>query len=268
MLQQIEQSGILEDSAREAAAYAVNRCARGLLPVEMVAVHVRDEWLAQAWGREEPSVEMLRRMALRYCSRRLYLSCCSLDAEERDCAFHNLRHYLQDSLSRSIYAHSLTPDAAEDVLQQTLAHLHRLFTRQPPAGPDDPAAFLKWTHTILLHTAHTFVEQARHDISLEAQSEAYLEQNALDEPSDQIEEIYTRELQRLLRRAILSLKNPRYRLVLAGLFLAGMEESELASALGVQAQDIYLWRHRALKALRSNREIVESLHPWLHDGAV
>ncbi len=90
-----------------------------------------------------------------------------------------------------------------------------------------------------------------------------MEQNALEEHPDCVEEFFTKELQRILKHAILSLRNPRYRQVLIGIFLAGMEEHELASSMGVPVQDIYLWRHRALKALRSNQEVVEALHLWL-----
>jgi len=255
----------LERNLREAADYAVQRCAQNLVSVEAVAAHVMAEWFTQAKSSEEPSTELLRRLALRYCSRRLYLSCCSRDPQVRNCAFENLRRYLQQSLNRSNYAQSLEGNAAEDVLQQTLADLHRLFMLRPPGGPDDPAAFLKWAQTILLHTAHSFIERAKReaDISLEAQSEAYLEQNALEEHADCVEEFFTKELQRILKHAILSLRNPRYRQVLIGIFLAGMEEHELASSMGVPVQAIYLWRHRALKALRSNQEVVEALHLWL-----
>lgn len=255
----------LERNLLEAADYAVHRCAQSLLSVEDVAAHVIAEWHSQAKIGEEPSPELLRRLALRYCSRRLYLSCCSRDPQVRNCAFENLRRYLQQSLSRSNYAQSLEGNAAEDVLQQTLAELHRLFMQRPLSGPDDPAAFLKWAQTILLHHAHSFIERAKREaaVSLEAQTEAYMEQNALDERPDCVEEFFTKELQHILKHAILSLRNPRYRQVLIGIFLAGMEEQELASSMGVAVQDIYLWRHRALKALRSNQEVVEALHLWL-----
>lgn len=257
----------IERDAREAASYAVHRCAENLLSVEVVAAHVLEEWYAQVHGEEEPTQKLLRRIALRYCSRRLYLACCSLDAHTRNCAFDNLQRYLAQSLNRSNYARSLAEyaGAAEDIVQQTLADLHRLFTQRPPRGPDDPAAFLKWGQTILLHNAHSFIERAKREaaISLEAQTEAYLEQNTLDEPRDHVEEFFSEELKETLKSAILSLKNPRYRHVLIGIFLAGMEEHELASSMGVQVQDIYLWRHRGLKALRSNQDVVEARQLWL-----
>src|SRR5713101_6519678 len=59
------------------------------------------------------------------------------------------------------------------------------------------------------------------------------------------------------------LSNKRYRQVLFGTYLAGMDERELATLLGVQVQEVYLWRHRALKALRSNRKVAEALRLWL-----
>src|SRR5579864_7857911 len=214
--QMLERRGDLEQKVREAAEYAIHQCIQNLLPVEVVAEHVMEEWLGQAKSQEEPSLELLRRLALRYCSRRLYMACCSSDEQTRDYAFDNLRRYLQQSLSRSRYARALSENAAEDVLQQTLTDLHRLFTQRPPGGPDDPAAFLKWAQTILLHNAHAFLQRSKREaaISLEAQTEAYLDQFTLDGRPDQVEELLSRELQQLLKSAILSLKNPRYRLVL------------------------------------------------------
>ena len=67
----------------------------------------------------------------------------------------------------------------------------------------------------------------------------------------------------MLSNAILSLSNKRYRQVLSGIYLAGMDERELATLLDAQVQDVYLWRCRALKALRSNRKVVEDLQIWL-----
>jgi DNA-directed RNA polymerase specialized sigma24 family protein len=262
----IERRRTLEQHAREAASFAIQLCAQNLLSVDTVAAQTIDEWLAQAEAQEEPSLELLRRMSVRFCSRHLYQSCCSCEVQRRNRAFENLRSYLQRSLNRSTkYAQLLAAHAiaAEDVLQLTLAELHRRFTQRPPAGPDDPSAFLKWAQTILFHNAYHFIEQVKREeaISLEAQTEAYVQRTAVDRRPDHTEEFCTKELQQILENAILSLKNPRYRHVLIG-FLVGKEEHELALSMGVRVQDIYLWRHRALKALRSNKEVVEAHRLW------
>jgi RNA polymerase sigma factor (sigma-70 family) len=263
----IERYGNLETYTREAAVYAIHRCAQNLVSVDDVTSYVINEWRSQAKDQEGPPHKLLKRLALRYCSSCLYLSCCSLDPQVRNFAFDNLRRFLQRALERSSYAKSLAnyASAAEDVLQLTLADLHRLLRRHPPGGPDDPAAFLRWSQTILLHHACTFLERAKREatISLEAQTESYLELNARDELPEQIEAIFTRELQQILLNAIRSLRNPRYRHVLIAMFMAGMEEQELAASMGAQVQEIYLWRHRALKALRKNREVAEALQLWL-----
>lgn len=269
----IEQCADLDQCARQAAKLAVQRCARTLLTVDLVAAHVIEEWKTQAQegeqGKkaeqaEQPSQELLNRMALRYCSRSLYFSCCSSDPNERNAAFDSLYSYLKETLESSKFARSLTEyaNALDDVLQQTLTELYNSFSKQPPGGPDDPAAFLKWTQVVVLHNASAFLRRAQKEnsISLEAQSEEFVEQNAIGERQNSIEEhILHEELQETLKHVILSLKNPRYREVLLSLFLAGMEEGELAASLGVQVKDIYLWRHRALQALRSNREVIEAL---------
>lgn len=266
----IEQCADLDQCARQAAELAIQRCARTLLTVDLVAAHIIEEWKTQAQGgepgeqAEQPSQELLNRMALRYCSRNLYFSCCSSDPVERNAAFDSFYHYLKQTLESSKFARPLADyaNALDDVLQQTLTELYCSFSKQPPGGPGDPAAFLKWAQVIVLHNASAFLRQAQKEnsISLEAQSEEFVEQNAISERQDSIEEhILHEELQQTLKHVILSLKNLRYRDVLLSLFLVGMEEGELAASLGVRVKDIYLWRHRALQALRSNREVVEAL---------
>jgi len=59
------------------------------------------------------------------------------------------------------------------------------------------------------------------------------------------------ELQQFLKGAILTLRNKRHQQVLLYTYLGGMEEQELASFLGVSVQEIYMWRYRALQALRN-----------------
>jgi RNA polymerase sigma factor (sigma-70 family) len=206
-------------------------------------------------------------MALRLCSRALFQACCSPDADTRNCAFDNLRRYLIRSLQRAPYAEQLAQleDAAEDVLQATLAILQKDCAFHPPRGPDDTAAFLKWSLTIMDRQAYAHIKKAEQEqaLSLEADYEIFgerLENAGGNNPEVRFE---MQELQQTLSNAILTLSNPRYRQVLIGTFLAGMEERELAALLCVQLQDVYLWRCRALKALRSNRKVVADLEIWL-----
>ena len=262
-----EPCGDLEQCIRSAAELAIRRCAQGLLTVETLSARTREEWKALPYQEGQPSQTLLNRIALRHCSRTLYLACCSLHAETRDCAFENLYRYLTHSLQHSKFAPSLIQyeGAAEDVLLQTLAIVQSACASYPPAGPDDPAAFLKWTMTILFRQAYAFVTKTALEpiVSLDAQHEAYIEKLEAQQEYDPEAQFDLQELQHALKNAILSLSNERYRQVLIGTFLAGMDERELAALLGVQVQDVYLWRYRALKALRSNRKVVEALRLWL-----
>lgn len=261
----IERCSDLERNMYSAAEYAVQRCARELLTVEVVAMQVRKEWEELSQRNEEPSQTLLNRLALRYCSRMLYRACCSSQTEIRNYAFANLRRYMEQTLRLSKYAPSLTSSAVEDVLHQTLADLQEAFMQDPPKGPDDAAAFLKWAQIVILRHAFTFVEKTGREmtVSLEAQPKACIEMVVDQKNLDPQECIVSGELQQELKNAILSLSNPNYRIVLIGIYLAGMEEHELAARMGVQLQDIYLWRHRALHALRGKREVVEALRLWL-----
>jgi RNA polymerase sigma factor (sigma-70 family) len=259
----------LEQSIRSAVDRAIRRCAQGLVSIETLSAQVWEEWqgLPERPEEEQSRQKLLNRIALRYCSQALFRACCSLDADTRNCAFDNLRRYLTYSLHHSPYAERLAQleDAAEDVLQATLAILQKDCASHPARGPDDPAAFLKWTLVILGRQAYALIKKAEQEpaVSLEAEYEFCgegLKNRGGDDPEACFE---MRELQQMLSNAILSLSNKRYRQVLSGTYLAGMDERELATLLGAQVQDVYLWRYRALKALRSNREVVEALRPWL-----
>ena len=267
----IETSGDIEPYIRSTVEVAIRRCAQGLLSAETLSAQVREEWQGLAYRQEQdqdqPCQKLLNRIALRYCSQALFEACCSPDADTRNCAFDNLRRYLTRSLQHAPYAGTLTQleDAAEDVLQATLAILQKDCASHPPKGPDDPAAFLKWALTILNRQAYAVIKRAEQEpaLSLDAEYEVYregLQNPGGDDPEARFE---MQELQQTLSNAILSLSNKRYRQVLSGIYLAGMDERELATLLDAQVQDVYLWRYRALKALRGNQKVVEDLQVWL-----
>ena len=259
--------GDLEHCVRSAAEVAIRRCAQGLLTVEMLSTLTRKEWETLPYAEEQSCQRLLNRIALRHCSRTLYSACCSPDAETRNCAFENLYCYLAHALQRSKFAPALIQceGAASDVLQQALGIVQSACASHPPTGPDDPAAFLKWTMTILFRKAYAFVINTVQEpaVSLDALYEAYAEKLEAQQENDPEAHFDAQELRQMLQRAILSLSNERYRQVLYGTYLAGMDERELATLLGAQLQDIYLWRYRALKALRGKREVVEALRLWL-----
>jgi len=190
----------------------------------------------------------------------------SSQVEMRNCAFDNLRRYLERSLRNSGYAATLQQYeyAIEDVLHQTLEELHLSLTRNPLAGPDDPAAFLKWAQTAVIRDAHVFVEKCRDSRcdSLDAQQETLAELCVDERNIDPQDYVESQELQQALKDAILSLRNQHYRQVLLYTFLGGMDERDLAACLHVQVQEVYMWRCRALKAIRNNPEVMRALQAW------
>ncbi len=263
----IEQGGDLEQSICRAADQAVQRYVRGILTVEELKVRLVQDWEVRRNGEDKPSQALLIRMAQRICSRELHAAWCSSEPERRNLAFGNLRRYLETVLRQKYFVKALELHThfVEDVLHQTLSNLCIALKRNPPAGPDDPAAFLKWAQTILIRDAYAYVQKAYGEacVSLDAQSETFVEQFVDKQNGDPQELVLKRELQRAVKNAILSLRNPRYQQVLICTYLEGMDESEVASHLQVRIQDVYLWRHRALKALRGRPEVMQALRPWL-----
>jgi RNA polymerase sigma factor (sigma-70 family) len=248
----------------EVAQDAIQLYARGLFNVESLMDQLLKEWEVQREGDDEPSPKLLRRMAQRICSRVLCAAWRSPDSDVRNCAYDNLRQYLTLLLQRSHYADSLRQQtiALEDVIQQTLELLYCEVLRDPCAGPDDPAAFLKWVQTYMIHQAYGFVEKSVRTpvLSLDENIELIAEQIVDMSSGDPMDHMLRYELRQQLLDAILSLRNPSYQKVLIYTFIVGMDECEIAQVLNVSVQKIYLWRYRALKALQSKSEVIETLH--------
>jgi RNA polymerase sigma factor (sigma-70 family) len=184
-----------------------------------------------------------------------------------NCVFGNLRRYLEHSLSQTSYAYAIQRygHATEDIVHQTLETLYTMIARCKHAGPDDPASFLQWSQTILIRQAQAFLIkcQRNENVSLETLPEPLTERFVDTNNSDPLEYVLLRELQQTLGSAILSLRNPRYRQVLIYTYVAGVDDGELARRLQVQVQHVYLWRHRALKALRNKPEVMQTLRALL-----
>jgi len=243
------------------AERAIYLYAQGILSAEVLTKTIVSEWERVHVEEEQPSHAILTRIAQRICSRELCSAWRSSDTALRNYAFANLRRYLERSLVHTRYSASLQSRAhmLEDVLHQTLEILH-LSSMEQAAGPDDPASFLKWTQTILIRQARAFLIKYHREenLSLDELSELFAEQ-FVDTASDPLRQVLLKELQQVLGDVILTMRNQRYREVLLYTYIAGMNERELARRLQVPIQDIYLWRHRALKALRNKPEVMGTL---------
>lgn len=260
-----EQDDDLQSRIRAVAEKAIQAYVQGILSQAGLVEQIFREWEQVRTGDMQPPHDVLVRIAQRICSRELYYAWRTSDVSMRNYAFYNIRRYLEQSLMNTRYASLLrtVAHAEEDVVHQTLEILLTVETK----GPDDPAAFLKWIQTILLRQARAYIQKQQRggEVSLDMQMELLQERlvNHSDGAGDPLEHILLQELHEALGKAILSMRNPNYRLVLVYTYLAGVDEDELAQRLHVAVQDIYLWRHRALKTLRRNREIMQILRSFV-----
>jgi DNA-directed RNA polymerase specialized sigma24 family protein len=247
----------------DVAVEAIQHYARGIVTAGFLTERVICALREQRIEEWQVSNTLLARLAQRICSSELYNAWHSSDSDVRNWAFDNLRCYLKRSLRHVSYMVSLREYGytMEDVLHQTLEVLHRMLTNDAHAGPDDPAAFLKWAQVILIRNAHALLEKCQREtcLSLDAQSEPFVELLVDKRNSDPLEYVLSQELQQKVGEAILAMRNPRYQQVLISTYLVGEDECELAQRLHVQVQDIYMWRHRALKTLRNNQEVMRTL---------
>ncbi len=247
----------INDVAGEIAAMYV-----GIISPQMLAEQLVFEWEARQDGSEEPDALLLKRMALGLCSRATCEAWRSADVERCERAFAVMGNYLRGMLWRRRYVDMFqrNPHALDDILSQTLETLYLMLREDAHAGPTNPTAFLDWIHTILRRKVYAYCKKQRQDtsLSLEEQFEA-LAGEWEDASHDPMDYVLRAELQQALKQAILSLRNPRYKQVLWYGFLAGMDEGELAKHLHVPVGRIALWKHRALKMLRDNEEVMQAL---------
>jgi DNA-directed RNA polymerase specialized sigma24 family protein len=257
----------LRSGMRNAAERAIELYAQGILTVEVLMERMMAEWKRVRIGDDQPPYALLVRIAQRICSRELYAAWSSSDADARNRAFGNLRRYLACSLLHSRYGRSLRgyEYLIEDILHQALEALHRECMRAEGVALRDPATFLKWAQTILLRQAHAFLQRCRRDaaLSLDAHPELFTEQFVDTCNDDPLKYLLRQEVQKALGAAILSMRNRRYQQVLIYTYIVGVDENEQARRLQARVQDIYLWRHRALKALRSKPELMQGLRSLL-----
>jgi RNA polymerase sigma factor (sigma-70 family) len=238
-----ETSWNAQEMLKELAGRMIESYVRGLLAQDCLIARLVQAQKEQ----EEPDGHKLELLALTVCSQVLCEACVSSNHEQRNLGFENLQRYLETALARR----SVRPDQRAEVVQQTLVEIWGTVQRRG-TGPDQPAAFLKWASVILQRQLFRYFHQTRREdcVSLEEEAETLLELLIDPRDTDPIDSILSGEFQVELKKAILALRNPQYRQVLLSTFFAEIEERELAARLKVQVQDIYLWRYRALKALR------------------
>ncbi|HEY4386361.1 MAG TPA: hypothetical protein VGN34_18040 [Ktedonobacteraceae bacterium] len=257
----------LSTGIHDVAVKAIEMYAQGLLTVEVLSEQMTRDWV-RLYGREVmPTHDVLVRLAQRVCSRELCQAWQSSDSRRCELAYGNLQGHLRRSLLRTRYGPLLQGYicATEDVVNSTLEILCTEAARKGSDGPDDPAAFLKWTQTIVIRQARLYVQRYQRDtcLSLDEQSELFAENIVDTREGDPLHQLLVQELRQILAQAIMGMNNKRYQQVLLYSYLAEIDEHELAKQLRVPVTDIYLWRHRALKMLRNKPE-VRALRTLLH----
>jgi DNA-directed RNA polymerase specialized sigma24 family protein len=259
----------LEAYCRDVAQKAVQDYVQGILTVDALCVRILKEWVKISEREEYPLFAVLRRIAQRICSRELYEACRSADSELRNIAFRNVCIYLGRLLPHVRYAESLWAytGAMEDVLQQTMETLQRKLCRTECQELRDPASFLKWAHVILIHQARVSLqsyERERECSSLDALPAAITEEWIDTTVRDPAERLVALELRQTLVKIISAMRNPRYRQVLL-YSIAGLDEQEVARRLQASLQEIYLWRHRAVRTLRAKPEVIRMLRSLMDE---
>lgn len=250
------QTSEVRSQLNEIAEGMISRYAPNLLSVEWLEKCLRLAWMQSDCVIQEEDQRMLEQIAQGLCSQALCEGCFSTEKDVRERAFADLEHYLGEVLARS--ASSLSSELRAEVLQQTLLEIWSGF-QQRGSGPDKPRAFLKWVRVILLRQLSKHRDRAKRVLwlSLETQPEQVFEELVAEKDPDPLITLLQQELRGEILAAILDLKNPQYREVLLGYFFGGLEEYELAARLQVRMQDIYLWRCRALKALRNHKNLAK-----------
>lgn len=243
---EFDRSGLIELAQR-----AIQRYARDLMSVDWLYEQLVYAASAEFAG-ETSLARSLEMLASGLCSQALYEACLSSQEGVRNLGFENLRNYLAEVLAHITVG---VPGKAEELraeaLQQAMVEIFKSVCKRG-GGPEQPAAFLKWARVILVRQISRCRQQARDadGFSLEDQAASALVKLVDKANIDPLEALLRRERLVELRWAIAAMRNPQYRAVLVHIFFIGLEERELAALWRVRMRDIYLWRCRALKALR------------------
>jgi DNA-directed RNA polymerase specialized sigma24 family protein len=247
----------IHSRVKEMAEAMIQRYVAGLLSGDWLA-----ERLYQAWHETQPGGEAsLELLARGLCSQVLFEACFSEEGGRRERAFANLRQYLETTLAHITRKSQWeTNELHAEALQQTMIEIFKS-VRKPSGRPEQPTAFLKWARVILFRQLARCQQQIQHEnwLSLDEQDEPALMLLIDKQNSDPLTTILRGELFLEIKAAIAALRNPQYRAVLNSTFFSELEERELAARWQVRVQDIYLWRCRALKALRKQLGIEEAL---------
>jgi RNA polymerase sigma factor (sigma-70 family) len=245
-----ENAVVVQERVRELAERMVRRYVRGLLSVDELAERLLRAWRSSMPG-EDAQGPALEALARGICSQVLWEACQLSGGWQREVAFERLNDYLEhafNEVSGSLrYAFYET---REEVLQQT--HVEILQCLQRERGrPEQPMAFLGWARVILRRQLSPYwrPQPCQTALSLEEQEDSSPLEIEDERAPNPLHIVLSRELREELCEAIGSLRNPRYRAVLLRLYLGEMEICEVAEHLRVPIADIYLWHHRALKAL-------------------
>lgn len=262
-------SGNLEAYCRDVAQKAVQDYVQGILTADVLYIRILKEWVNISKREENPSIPVLKQIAQRICSHELHDACRSTDSELRNLAFRNVCIYLGRLLPHVRYADSLRTytGAMEDVLQQTMETLQRKLCRAECPELRDPASFLKWTYMVLIHQARVFLQSYKREgecSSLDALPAAITEEWIDTSVRDPAERLVALELRQALVKIISAMRNQRYRQVLL-YGIAGLDEQEVARRLHASLQDIYLWRHRAVKRLQATPEVIRMLRSLMDE---
>lgn len=242
----------------ELAQRAIQRYARGLVGVDWLY-----EQLARAASErandEIAFARSLEMLARGLCSRALCKACLSTEEGVREQGFENLRNYLAEVLAHTMVdVRGRAEELRSEALQQAMVEIFKSL-RKPGGGPEQPAAFLKWARVILFRQLARCRQQVKDNdrLSLEDQAEVALAGLVDKANTDPLEALLRSERVLELKRAIAAMRNPQYRAVLVSIFFIGFEERELAALWHVRVRNIYLWRCRALKALRKQPGLQE-----------
>ena len=239
-----------QETLRALAERMVQRYVRELLSADELVEWIEWSWQVSMPG-EKPQGPALESLARGLCSQALCEACRMSGGWMREVAFQRLNEYLTQTLdTRGGVTRYVARDEREEIIQRTQIEIFQSLRRER-GKPEQPMAFLGWVRVILHRqiTAYWRQKPRQEMLSLEEQENPLLAEIIDEHKLNPLDISLRREQHEELRAAILNLRNPHYREVLLKLYLSEMTASEVANLLHVPVADIYLWHHRALRAL-------------------
>lgn len=201
---------------------------------------------------------------VKYDSKLLYSLCTSTDANELEEGYRILGQTLYSAVRKQLNPQQFNNNDANDVTQESLYVIWKKC--QTDNGPRSPESFLSWAATIAKNKAIDMVRSLQRRKTSSISEHNDLEQYSIidsNSPQPQDEALRKGVISSILEAISHAFLSENEKTILIQGYLLGKTDKELSSILDASDANIKVIRHRALKKLRNDDDLMTVLRGLL-----